>query len=68
MTDFKSEYENFIRDKKHISEEQKDIIVKGIEYWMDKQFARFGRWTAFWLLSGVFGYFVLFKIKMFGVN
>lgn len=54
--------------KKGLSKEQEEALVKGIEAWMDKQFATFGKWTLFWIAAGVFGYVVLWRIRLAGIN
>lgn len=54
--------------KKGLSKEQEEALIKGIDSWMDKQFAAFGKWTLFWIAAGLFGYFVMWRIKIAGIN
>ena len=54
--------------KKGLNKEQEEALVRGIQSWMDQQFAAFGKWTLFWIAAGLFGYLVLWRLKISGIN
>lgn len=63
--DTKPERDPDAAERLHLTkEEQKEVVKQAIQEWLDGQFAKFGRWSFFGLVSFAFG--VLFYLWLSG--
>jgi hypothetical protein len=53
--------------KAELRKQYEEMVIRGIDKWMDKRFATFGRWTLWWLLAGFFGFLIVSRVKLMGV-